>query len=59
MALAMPPIPQPTIIVTNAHNARPLSFLDLHAQATITVATTYTKIGWLTTWITVSAGTRP
>lgn len=37
----------------------PLSFLDLHTQTTTTVATRYTKIGRLTVWITVSAGTNP
>jgi hypothetical protein len=45
IGLEMPPIPQPTIIVTNAHSARPLSFFDLHTQTTTTVATRYTKIG--------------
>lgn len=55
----MTPIPQPTIIVTNAHNARPLSFFDLHTQTTTAVAAMYTKIGWVTDWTTVSAGTSP
>ena len=55
----MPPIPQPIIIVTNAHRARPLRFFDRQAQTTTTVAAKYTKIGWLTSWITVKADTSP